>query len=30
MADMPRDSLLFVAAYEERSFTGGALRESAT
>ena len=30
MADMPRDILLFVAAYEERSFTAAATRESAT
>ena len=30
MADLPRDILLFVAAYEERSFTAAALRESAT
>lgn len=30
MAELPRDILLFVAAYEERSFTGAALREAAT
>lgn len=30
MADLPRDILLFVAAYEERSFTAAAAREAAT
>lgn len=30
MADLPRDILLFVAAYEERSFTAAAMREAAT
>ncbi len=30
MADLPRDILLFVAAYEERSFTAAASREAAT
>lgn len=30
MADLPRDILLFVAAYEERSFTAAAAREGAT
>ena len=30
MADLPRDILLFVAAYEERSFTAAAVREAAT
>ena len=30
MADLPRDILLFVAAYEERSFTAAAEREGAT
>lgn len=30
MADTPRDILLFVAAYEERSFTAAAVREGAT
>ncbi len=30
MAELPRDILLFVAAYEERSFTAAAVREAAT
>ncbi|MDT7952900.1 MAG: LysR family transcriptional regulator [Acetobacteraceae bacterium] len=30
MAELPRDILLFVAAYEERSFTAAAAREAAT
>ena len=30
MAELPRDILLFVAAYEERSFTAAAVREGAT
>ena len=30
MAELPRDILLFVAAYEERSFTAAAQREAAT
>lgn len=30
MAELPRDILLFVAAYEERSFTAAAARENAT
>jgi DNA-binding transcriptional LysR family regulator len=30
MSDLPRDILLFVAAYEERSFTAAAVREGAT
>ncbi len=30
MSDLPRDILLFVAAYEERSFTAAAAREGAT
>jgi len=30
MAELPRGILLFVAAYEERSFTAAALREAAT